>query len=85
VLKVLIILAIIYFGYRHLKNKMLGDMGAGGGQNGTRQGHADDVMVQDPECGVYFPLREGVPGMVNGETLNFCSTTCRDAYLKKHS
>lgn len=83
-IKVLIILAIIYFGYRHLKNKMLGDMGMGD-QRGSAQGKADDVMVQDPECGVYFPLREGVPGNVGGKTVNFCSTKCRDAYMKKHS
>lgn len=84
-MKILIILAIIYFVYRHFKNKMLGDMGMDGGQRQKEPTNADDVMIQDPECGVYFPLREGVPGMVNGESLKFCSTKCRDAHMKKHS
>ncbi|WP_300673803.1 hypothetical protein [Desulfoluna sp.] len=83
--KILIILAVIYFGYRHLKNKMLGDMGMDGSQGNAGQASTDDVMVQDPECGVYFPLREGVPGLVNGKNVNFCSTKCRDAYMKKNS
>jgi hypothetical protein len=82
--KILIILAIIYFVYRHFKNKMLGDMSMGGGQHTKGPTSADDVMVQDPECGVYFPLREGVPGMINGDSVNFCSTACRDAHMKKH-
>lgn len=84
-MKILIILAIIYFVYRHFKNKMLEGMDMGGGQRKKGPTSADDVMVQDPECGVYFPLREGVPGRVNGESLNFCSTECRDAHMKKHS
>ncbi|BCS94683.1 hypothetical protein DSLASN_03150 [Desulfoluna limicola] len=84
-MKVLIILAIIYFVYRHFKNKMLGDTGMAGGQSQKGPTSADDVMIQDPECGVYFPLREGVPCNLNGESLSFCSTECRDAYMKKHS
>lgn len=81
-IKVLIILGVIYYIYRQLKAKMLGDMG--GGPQGTASRNTDDVMVQDPECGVYFPLRERVAGVVNGESVNFCSTECRDAYMKKH-
>ena len=79
-LKVLIILGGIYFIYRHFKAKMLDGMDGGPSSQG---GQADDVMVQDPECGVYFPLREGVPAKVNGQTVHFCSAACRDAYVKK--
>ncbi|MCG8471694.1 MAG: hypothetical protein MI742_07545 [Desulfobacterales bacterium] len=81
-LKVLIILGGIYFIYRHFKSKMLDGMGMDSGSEPQR-GAADDVMVQDPECGVYFPLREGVSARINGKTVNFCSTECRDAFLKK--
>ena len=83
-MKVLIILAIIYFVYRHFKGKMLESMGSANDSCSRAQGSADDVMVQDPECEIYFPLRDGVPGMVNGKSINFCSTECRDAYMKKH-
>lgn len=43
----------------------------------------DDVMVQDPYCGVYFPRREGVALMQGGRELLFCSEECRQAYLKQ--
>jgi hypothetical protein len=42
-------------------------------------------LVRDPVCGVHvaevlaIPLREGA------ETLHFCSTACRDAYLSSGS
>ena len=79
-LKILIIVGGIYIIYRHFKSKMLSEMDTGASA-GPQQ--ADDVMVQDPECGVYFPLREGVPAKINGNTVHFCSAACRDAYLKK--
>ena len=44
-----------------------------------------DEMLKDPHCGVYFPRKEGVPLKVNGDTLYFCSTRCRDAYQQEHS
>ena len=44
-----------------------------------------DEMLKDPHCGIYFPRKEGVPLKVNGETLYFCSTRCRDAYQEERS
>jgi hypothetical protein len=44
-----------------------------------------DEMLKDPHCGVYFPRKEGVPLNIDGKTLIFCSTECRDAYQKDHS
>jgi YHS domain-containing protein len=47
----------------------------------------DDVMLKDPFCQAYFPKKNGVKGVINGETCYFCSRTCRDKYLetKKNS
>jgi uncharacterized protein len=45
---------------------------------GSRQ--VDDVMVQDPQCGIYFPRREGVSLSIAGQELFFCSGACRDQY-----
>ncbi len=83
-MKGLIILAIIYFVYRHLKEKMLDSIQPSEGSRSEGPESTDDVMIQDPECGVYFPLRDGVPGRIQGKTINFCSIQCRDAYMKKH-
>lgn len=36
----------------------------------------NDVMVQDPSCGVYLPKGDAVRARVNGKTHYFCSDTC---------
>ena len=42
----------------------------------------DDVMIQDPVCGAYFPQGKAVAWNGPDQTLFFCSTQCRDHYLK---
>lgn len=42
-----------------------------------------EEMVQDPQCGTYVPRHEAVEERRGGQALYFCSTACRDAYLKK--
>lgn len=46
-----------------------------------------DELIQDPVCKVYFPKKQGVPLAVNGKSVYFCSTACRNAYLdrQKHA
>jgi uncharacterized protein len=56
--------------------------GFGGGDAGER---VDDVMIQDPQCGVYFPQNRAVVLHTDGQTLYFCSTECRDRYLAEKS
>jgi YHS domain-containing protein len=36
----------------------------------------NDVMVQDPSCGVYLPKGDAVKAKIRGETHYFCSETC---------
>ena len=48
---------------------------------GDTAGRIDDVMVKDPWCNVYFPQRDGIPMEIEGETIYFCSTDCRDRYM----
>ena len=63
----------------------------GQSQNRGRSGgdesspHEDDVMIQDPVCGVYFPQSSAVVLNTDGEVLRFCSTECRDRYLAERS
>lgn len=50
-------------------------------QNSLR--HVDDIMVKDPQCGIYFQQRNGVALTVKGENLYFCSSDCKQRYLAK--
>jgi hypothetical protein len=46
---------------------------------------ADDVMIQDPVCGVYFARRDGVV-LDDGEQQRlFCSEACRRAYMARNA
>ncbi len=48
--------------------------------DGNGLGRIDDVMVKDPQCGSYFPRRDGVPLKHDGRELLFCSQDCRDKF-----
>ena len=50
---------------------------------GKPAGEIEDIMIKDPYCNIYFPKREGVRLRKNGTDLYFCSTDCRDNYLKE--
>jgi uncharacterized protein len=59
----------------------------GQSQNRGRSGgdesspHEDDVMIQDPVCGAYFPQSRAVVLNTDGGQFRFCSTECRDRFL----
>jgi hypothetical protein len=91
VIRFLIILLLVYVGIRALK-ALLNPSGRGRrgvygpdarGSSAGGNLPVTDEMLKDPHCGVYFPRKEGVPLKVNGETLYFCSTRCRDAYQEE--
>jgi uncharacterized protein len=44
---------------------------------------ADDVMIQDPECGIYLARRDAVTFSENGKTYYFCSQSCKNSYMDK--
>ncbi len=46
---------------------------------------ADDVMIQDPQCGIYFARRDGVALTHEGRTLYFCSESCKEKFLAKYT
>ncbi len=43
----------------------------------------EDMMVKDPQCEKYFPKRQGVSAIINGQEVFFCSQECKDKYLGK--
>ena len=83
-MRLLILAAVVYFLYRALKTWMLG-----AGQRpeivpGQSADRIDDVMIQDPYCGIYFPRNSGVKARLDGRDISFCSADCRDKYLSEH-
>jgi uncharacterized protein len=94
VIRFLILIGLFYLGLRILK--ALVSPGGRSFQDPRRSQHGSrtsagsglpvtDEMLKDPHCGVYFPRKEGVPLNIDGTTLFFCSTDCRDAYQRDHS
>ena len=43
-----------------------------------------ETMERDPLCGTFVPRGEAVTASVRGRQHWFCSTRCRDEYLKNH-
>ncbi|NQT09767.1 MAG: hypothetical protein HQ573_01165 [Desulfobacteraceae bacterium] len=83
-MRFLIILGLIYFAYRTIKSLMLKSGSSKNKVSREPTGEIDDVMVKDPYCEVYFPKRNGVYLKIDEKDLCFCSTTCRDNYIKSH-
>jgi uncharacterized protein len=81
-MKLLVLMGVVYLVYRIVKSWVLRNLQAPG-QDGARNPRIDDVMVQDPVCGIYFPQREGVELKNGGGTIVFCSSDCRDRFLNE--
>jgi hypothetical protein len=81
----LIVLAVIgYLAYRLARNWLRGQSKAR--RVGREKiGRIDDVMVKDPQCGAYFPRRDGIVLDDGGRELLFCSRECRDQYVAGRS
>ena len=49
---------------------------------GKRRNHigTEEVMVKDPECGIYVPKRDAIASSFEGQSLYFCSEDCLDRY-----
>lgn len=61
--------------WRTLVGKLNPDEGADAGTT---------ELVQDPQCGIYFVKQQGVEARIGGQTVHFCSESCRGKYLDKH-
>jgi hypothetical protein len=83
-IRILVLLVLGYLAYRLAKRWLRGKM-ISGRVNHRETGRIDDVMIKDPQCGVYFPRRDGVALKSAGGGLLFCSRECRDKYLAARS
>jgi hypothetical protein len=76
-----IVLFIVgYLAYRWLR-RWLGGRRLTGRMNGGSVDRIDDVMIKDPQCGAYFPRRDGIVLKRKEGDLLFCCRECRDKYL----
>ncbi|MBF0453070.1 MAG: hypothetical protein HQK75_20385 [Candidatus Magnetomorum sp.] len=87
ILRLIILWAIVYFGYRAIKSIMFDSIAHQQRESLHRnQGHQTpviDTMIEDPECGVYFPKKNGVRAKINGNDILFCSNDCKKKYIEK--
>jgi YHS domain-containing protein len=81
-LLILIIAAVVV--YRAVKSRLGGQPHQKVRSTGAKPLRADDVMIQDPQCGIYFARRQGVVLQQDGRDVYFCSDTCKEKYLAKH-
>jgi len=84
-MRVLILIAVLYLGYRYLKSRLTAPPPRGQSAADDSARRIDDVMIRDPFCNVYFPKRNGVRLTVDGTDLFFCSEECRERYLAERS
>lgn len=88
--KIIILIIVLYFLWRAVKSWMSPKMPRASSDVGGHVGEIDDIMVQDPQCKVYFPQRNGFHLNDNGKDVYFCSAECRDTFIasqaaEKHS
>lgn len=82
-MRILILILLVYLGYRVLKAIVMSGTTGHPPQDRESLRMVDDVMVKDPLCDTYFPKKDGIKTVIQGETLYFCSEKCRDEYLEK--
>ena len=82
-IKLLILILAMYFIYRNAKNWLL-EQANPDKTTDKQKNDNSDVMIKDPQCGIYFPRREGLPLTIQGQTLYFCSEKCRADYKQSH-
>lgn len=83
-MKLLILILVVYLAYRAGKAWIVKSLQQPVQRHG-QGGVIDDVMIQDPLCGIHFPRREGVALEHAGQTLLFCSPACRNRFVREHS
>lgn len=83
-MKLLILLVVGYFCFRAMKNWMMTGSPSPDEVSSTSAGEIDDVMIQDPVCGVYFPKGNSIKLQYKGEELFFCSQECKTKFIHSH-
>jgi uncharacterized protein len=83
-MKLLVLLVVGYFCYRAIKNWMMTGASMSDRAAASSGGEIDDVMIQDPVCGVYVPKENSIGMRYQGEELFFCSQKCKATFIHNH-
>lgn len=52
------------------------------GRRASTGGPTEELLVRDPQCGIYLPREAGIKRTVRGEEHYFCSMECFKAFDK---
>jgi uncharacterized protein len=83
-MKLLVLLVVGYICYRTIKKWIMTGSPSADKVASASVGEIDDVMIQDPVCGVYFPKGNGIELQYRGEELFFCSQECKAKFMHTH-
>jgi uncharacterized protein len=83
-MKLLVLLVVGYICYRVMKNWIMAGSPSPDKVSSASAGEIDDVMIQDPVCGVYFPKGNSIELQYRGEELFFCSQECKAKFIHTH-
>lgn len=50
------------------------------GRRASTGGPTEELLVRDPQCGIYLPREAGIKRTVRGEEHYFCSKACLEAF-----
>ncbi len=53
------------------------------GRRASTGGPTEELLVRDPQCGIYLPREAGIKRTVRGEEHYFCSKACLEAFANK--
>lgn len=79
-IRLIVFIIVIYFAYLGVRS-WLRQLGMDRPSSSGRRHEIDDEMVQDPQCGTYVPRRDAIGARIQGQSLYFCSETCKDRYI----
>lgn len=75
-LRILIIAALLYIGYRLITGGRKKDSGSKDGKTEQVNGPVEDVLVEDPVCHALVPKRQAIHLNHEGGMVYFCSEQC---------
>lgn len=83
-LRLLILGGLLYVFWRllrrQLRDKIQADLLRQQKEQYQEESAAEDVLVEDPVCGILIPKQQAVRLRLDGRTYYFCSESCCDAF-----
>ena len=84
-IRFLVLAVVAYIFYRALKSWIFPAQKSSKPVSGKNTDRIDDVMIKDPFCETYFPMRNAVHLQLEGKDLYFCSIECKEKYITARS